>query len=34
MTLSGKMTQGENLNYTTATAEDLDAWTLGASFAF
>jgi outer membrane protein OmpU len=34
MTLSGKMTEGENLNYTTATAEDLDAWTLGASFAF
>ena len=34
MTLSGKMTEGENLNYTTATAADMDAWTLGASFAF
>ena len=34
MTLSGKMTSGENLNYTTATREDQDAWTLGASFAF
>ena len=34
MTLSGKMTEGENLNYTTTTAADLEAWTLGASFAF
>ena len=34
MTLSGKMTEGENLNYTTASGEDMDAWTLGASFAF
>ena len=34
MTLSGKMTEGENLDYTTDTAADLDAWTLGASFAF
>jgi outer membrane protein OmpU len=34
MTLSGKMTEGENLNYTTASGEDQDAWTLGASFAF
>ena len=34
MTLSGKMTEGENLNYTTFTAADLEAWTLGASFAF
>ena len=34
MTLSGKMTEGENLNYTTVTPADLDAWTLGASFAF
>jgi outer membrane protein OmpU len=34
MTLSGKMTEGENLNYTTNTNADLEAWTLGASFAF
>ena len=34
MTLSGKMTEGENLDYSTTTAADLDAWTLGASFAF
>jgi outer membrane protein OmpU len=34
MTLSGKMTEGENLDYSTATAADMDAWTLGASFAF
>ena len=34
MTLSGKMTDGENLNYSTATAADLEAWTLGVSFAF
>ena len=34
MTLSGKMTEGENLDYSTDTAADLDAWTLGASFAF
>ena len=34
MTLSGKMTEGENLDYTTDTAADLEAWTLGASFAF
>ena len=34
MTLSGKMTEGENLNYTTNSNADLEAWTLGASFAF
>ena len=34
MTLSGKMTEGENLDYSTTTAADLEAWTLGASFAF
>ena len=34
MTLSGGIKQGENLAYTTAVAEDVDAWTLGASFAF
>ena len=34
MTLSGGIKQGENLDYTTATAADVDAWTLGASFAF
>ena len=34
MTLSGKMTEGENLDYSTTSAADMDAWTLGASFAF
>jgi outer membrane protein OmpU len=34
MTLTGKMTEGENLDYSTTTAADLEAWTLGASFAF
>ena len=34
MTLSGSMKDGENLSYTTATVEDREQWTLGASFAF
>ena len=34
MTLSGGVKQGENLAYGTAAGEDVDAWTLGASFAF
>jgi outer membrane protein OmpU len=34
MTLSGSMVDGENLAYSTATGEDMEYWTLGASFAF
>ena len=34
MTLSGSMKVGENLSYTTATVEDREQWTVGASFAF
>jgi hypothetical protein len=34
MTLSGSMKDGKNLSYTTATVEDREQWTLGASFAF
>ena len=34
MTLSGSMKDGENLSYTTATVEDREQWTVGASFAF
>ena len=34
MTLSGSMKDGENLSYTTASVEDREQWTLGASFAF
>ena len=34
MTISGKMTEGENLDYSTNSGADQDAWTLGASFAF
>ena len=34
MTLSGSMKDGENLSYSTATVEDREQWTLGASFAF
>ena len=34
MTLSGSMKDGENLSHTTATVEDREQWTLGASFAF
>jgi outer membrane protein OmpU len=34
MTLSGSMKDGENLAYGTATVEDREQWTLGASFAF
>jgi outer membrane protein OmpU len=34
MTLSGKLTEGENLDYSTSSSADIDAWTLGASFAF
>ena len=34
MTISGGVTQGENLDYSTATGADVDQWTLGASFAF
>jgi len=34
MTISGGVTQGENLDYSTSTAADVDEWTLGASFAF
>ena len=34
MTISGGVTQGENLDYSTSTAADVDQWTLGASFAF
>jgi outer membrane protein OmpU len=34
MTISGGVTQGENLDYSTSSAADVDEWTLGASFAF
>jgi outer membrane protein OmpU len=34
MTLSGSMKDGENLAYGTATEQDREQWTLGASFAF
>jgi len=34
MTLSGSMKDGENLDYSTNSASDLEQWTLGASFAF
>ena len=34
MTLSGSMKDGENLNYSTNSAADVEQWTLGASFAF
>jgi outer membrane protein OmpU len=34
MTLSGSMKDGENLDYSTNSAADVEQWTLGASFAF
>jgi len=34
MTISGSMKEGENLDYSTAQAADIEQWTLGASFAF
>jgi outer membrane protein OmpU len=34
MTLSGSMKDGENLDFSTNSAADVEQWTLGASFAF
>ena len=34
MTITATMKDGENINHTTATNEDMEYWSLGASFAF
>ena len=34
MTLSASMKEAENVNHTTASNEDFEYWSLGASFAF
>jgi outer membrane protein OmpU len=34
MTLSGSMKDGKNLDHTNSTAADVEAWSVGASFAF
>jgi len=34
MTITGKMVDGENLDYSTSSAADVEYWSLGASFAF
>ena len=34
MTLTGKMIEGENLNFANTAGDDADYWSLGASFAF
>jgi outer membrane protein OmpU len=34
MTISASMKEGDNTHHSTATAEDLEYWSLGASFAF
>ena len=34
MTLTGKMIEGENVNHANTAGDDIDYWSLGASFAF
>ena len=34
MTITAKMVDGENLDYSTSSAADVEYWALGASFAF
>jgi len=34
MTLTGKMQEGENVNFANTTGDDVEYWSLGASFAF
>ena len=34
MTISASMAEGDNIDQTTAANEDLEYWSLGASFAF
>jgi len=34
MTISATIAEGDNTHHSTATAEDLEYWALGASFAF
>ena len=34
MTISAAMKEGENVDHGTATNQDFEYWTLGASFAF
>ena len=34
MTLTGKMIEGENVNHANTAGDDVDYWSLGASFAF
>ena len=34
MTISATMAEGDNTHHSTASAEDLEYWALGASFAF
>ena len=34
MTLTGKMIEAENVNFATTAGDDVDYWSLGASFAF
>ena len=34
MTISATMAEGDNINHSNASNEDLEYWALGASFAF
>jgi len=34
MTLTGKMQEGKNIDYSTTATEDNELWVVGASFAF
>ena len=34
MTLTGKMQEGENVNFANTAGDDIEYWSLGASFAF
>ena len=34
MTLTGKMIEAENVNHANTAGDDVDYWSLGASFAF
>jgi outer membrane protein OmpU len=34
MTITGKMQEGENVNFANTAGDDIDYWSLGASFAF
>jgi hypothetical protein len=34
MTLTGKMIEAENVNFANTAGDDVDYWSLGASFAF